>query len=35
MKEWYNPEGRDLGLKRVFLTLSLLLREPQIEPPAA
>jgi acetylornithine deacetylase/succinyl-diaminopimelate desuccinylase-like protein len=35
LKEWYNPEGRDLGLKRVFLTLSLLLREPQIEPPAA
>ena len=35
MKEWYNPEGRDLGLKRVFLTLSLLLREPQIGPPAA
>jgi acetylornithine deacetylase/succinyl-diaminopimelate desuccinylase-like protein len=35
LKEWYNPEGRDLGLKRVFLTLSLLLREPQIAPPAA
>jgi len=35
LKEWYNPEGRDLGLKRVFLTLSLLLREPQIGPPAA
>ena len=35
MKEWYNPEGRDLGLKRVFLTLSLLLREPQIGPPPA
>jgi acetylornithine deacetylase/succinyl-diaminopimelate desuccinylase-like protein len=35
MKEWYNPEGRDLGLKRVFLALSLLLREPQIGPPAA
>jgi len=30
-KEWYNPEGRDLGLKRIFLTLSLLLRDPQIE----
>jgi tripeptide aminopeptidase len=29
-KEWYNPEGRDLGLKRIFLTLSLLLRDPQI-----
>lgn len=35
LKEWYNPEGRDLGLKRVFLTLSLLLREPQIGPPSA
>ena len=30
VKEWYNPEGRDLGLKRIFLTLSLLLRGPQI-----
>lgn len=29
-KEWYNPEGRDLGLKRIFLTLSLLLRDPRI-----
>jgi tripeptide aminopeptidase len=28
-KEWYNPEGRDLGLKRIFLTLSLLLRDPR------
>jgi tripeptide aminopeptidase len=35
LKEWYNPEGRDLGLKRIFLTLSLLLREPQIAPPSA
>ena len=35
LKEWYNPEGRDLGLKRIFLTLSLLLRESQIGPPAA
>jgi acetylornithine deacetylase/succinyl-diaminopimelate desuccinylase-like protein len=25
--EWFNPDGRDLGLKRVFLTLALLLRE--------
>ena len=24
--EWFNPEGRDLGLKRVFLSLALLLR---------
>lgn len=23
--EWFNPEGRDLGLKRIFLTLALLL----------
>jgi tripeptide aminopeptidase len=23
--EWFNPDGRDLGLKRVFLTLALLL----------
>ncbi len=35
LKEWYNPEGRDLGLKRIFLTLSLLLRDPQIGPLAA
>ncbi len=27
-QEWFNPEGRDLGLKRVFLVLSLLLRDP-------
>ncbi len=25
-EEWFNPDGRDLGLKRVFLTLALLLR---------
>jgi tripeptide aminopeptidase len=24
--EWFNPEGRDLGLKRIFLALALLLR---------
>lgn len=24
--EWFNPTGRDLGLKRIFLTLALLLR---------
>jgi di/tripeptidase len=29
-QEWYNPEGRDLGLKRILLTLSFLLRDPQI-----
>jgi tripeptide aminopeptidase len=26
-QEWFKPEGRDLGLKRVLLTLCLLLRE--------
>jgi tripeptide aminopeptidase len=26
--EWFLPEGRDLGLKRILLTLSLLLRDP-------
>jgi len=35
LKEWYSPEGRDLGLKRILLALSLLLREPQIGPPSA
>ena len=25
--EWYDPEGRDLGLKRILLTLMLLLRD--------
>ena len=28
--EWYHPEGRDLGLKRIFLTLCLLMRDPDI-----
>ena len=28
-QEWFKPEGRDLGLKRVLLTLCLLLRDPQ------
>jgi tripeptide aminopeptidase len=28
-QEWFKPEGRDLGLKRVLLTLYLLLRDPQ------
>jgi acetylornithine deacetylase/succinyl-diaminopimelate desuccinylase-like protein len=27
-QEWYRPEGRDLGLKRIFLTMLLLLRGP-------
>jgi tripeptide aminopeptidase len=26
LREWYSPEGRDLALKRIFLTLLLLLR---------
>jgi acetylornithine deacetylase/succinyl-diaminopimelate desuccinylase-like protein len=26
-QEWFRPEGRDLGLKRIFLTLLLLLRD--------
>jgi tripeptide aminopeptidase len=27
-QEWFRPEGRDLGLKRLFLTLLLLMRGP-------
>ena len=26
--EWFLPEGRDLALKRILLTLGLLLRDP-------
>jgi di/tripeptidase len=26
--EWYSPEGRELGLKRIILTLALLMRDP-------
>lgn len=26
--EWYSPEGRELGLKRILLTLAMLLRDP-------
>jgi tripeptide aminopeptidase len=26
-QEWFNPEGRDLGLKRIFLTLCLLVQD--------
>lgn len=29
-QEWFQPDGRDLGLKRIFLTLSLLLRDESI-----
>ena len=25
-QEWFSPDGRDLGLKRIFLTLLLMLR---------
>ena len=28
-QEWFRPEGRDLGLKRIFLTLLLLMRRPR------
>jgi tripeptide aminopeptidase len=31
-QEWYKPEGRDLGLKRILLTLLLLLRDPEVRP---
>lgn len=27
-QEWFSPDGRDLGLKRIFLTLLLMLRNP-------
>ncbi|MGH9721544.1 MAG: M20/M25/M40 family metallo-hydrolase, partial [Bryobacteraceae bacterium] len=29
MQEWYQPEGRDLALKRILLTLALMLRDSQ------
>ena len=29
-QEWFKPEGRDLGLKRILLTLALLLRDPRL-----
>ncbi|MCL5744228.1 MAG: peptidase, partial [Acidobacteria bacterium] len=29
-QEWFRPDGRDLGLKRIFLLLLLLLRDPQV-----
>jgi acetylornithine deacetylase/succinyl-diaminopimelate desuccinylase-like protein len=28
IQEWYRPEGRDLGLKRILLLLLLLMRDP-------
>jgi acetylornithine deacetylase/succinyl-diaminopimelate desuccinylase-like protein len=27
--EWYNPDGRDLGLKRILLTAAMMLRESE------
>lgn len=27
--EWYNPQGREIGLKRILLTLALLVRVPE------
>jgi hypothetical protein len=32
LQEWYKPEGRDLGLKRLLLALLLMLRDPEIRP---
>jgi acetylornithine deacetylase/succinyl-diaminopimelate desuccinylase-like protein len=29
LQEWFSPDGRDLGLKRVLLVLALLLRDEQ------
>jgi hypothetical protein len=29
-QEWYRPEGRDLGLKRILLTLMLLMRNGDV-----
>lgn len=31
-QEWFHPEGRELGLKRILLTLSLLLRDLESQP---
>jgi tripeptide aminopeptidase len=31
-QEWFHPEGRELGLKRIMLTLSLLLRDLESRP---
>ena len=31
--EWFLPEGRDLALKRILLTLALLLRDPALQQP--
>ncbi len=32
-QEWFHPDGRDLGLKRIFLTICLLLRDPNLQLP--
>ncbi|HWQ52343.1 MAG TPA: M20/M25/M40 family metallo-hydrolase [Bryobacteraceae bacterium] len=32
-QEWFKPEGRDLGLKRILLTLVLLMRDADLLPP--
>jgi acetylornithine deacetylase/succinyl-diaminopimelate desuccinylase-like protein len=29
LQEWFSPDGRDLGLKRILLTLAMLLRDEQ------
>ncbi|MCC6860578.1 MAG: M20/M25/M40 family metallo-hydrolase [Bryobacterales bacterium] len=34
LQEWFAPAGRDLGLKRILLTLCLLLRNPSLKPPS-
>ena len=34
LQEWFRPEGRDLGLKRIFL-LMLLLLAPQLPEPGS
>ncbi|HLY20365.1 MAG TPA: M20/M25/M40 family metallo-hydrolase [Bryobacteraceae bacterium] len=33
-QEWFKPEGRDLGLKRILLTVCLLLRDPEFGVPS-
>jgi hypothetical protein len=34
-QEWFRPEGRDLGLKRIFLILLQLLRGTPAEAPGS
>ena len=33
-REWFHPEGRELGLRRILMTLALLLNEPAVPPEA-